>query len=85
MVQEAIDTGLAPPGELLIEVDVLLQVADGVVVSALNWGLGSQHVCQGSGMADFLISHELQQVHVLRIESKCFKVFLGKLINPIVE
>ena len=55
--QEAVDAGLAPARELLVEVDVLPDFRDGVVVVALLGCLRAEHVGQDGGVADFLVGH----------------------------
>jgi len=66
MRQEAIHAGLAPAGELLAEVDILADVADGVVVGALFGSLWAEHVAQQCGVSDFLFGHELDEEAVFR-------------------
>lgn len=78
VLEEAVDARLAPARELLVEVDVLPQVFDGVVVRALDGGVVAQQVRQERSMADLLFGHELKQISVLGREAHLFKFFNGK-------
>ena len=83
--EEAPYAGLAPAGELLVEVDELTDGAEGVVVGALGGSRLAEHVGEESGVAHFLDGHELDVGAVLGGEAGLEEVLLGEDGKTVVE
>lgn len=85
MAQPAPGSGLAPAGELDVEVDELADRLERIVLCALAWGRLAQHVAQEGGVAGLLRGHVFDQAAVLDSETSIEKVLLAKDFETIVE
>lgn len=85
VLQEAVDTRLAEASELLAEVKELANGGIWVVVRALHRGCWAQDVAQQGRVADFLISHELNQESVLCGETCSLKFLNREAGEAVVE
>ena len=85
MGEESVHARLAPAGELLAEVDVLLQVGHWVIVGALARGAWAKHVCQEGRVANFLLRHELQKISILCVETEGIEVIHGIGSQSVME
>lgn len=85
MVDKTPDTGLSEPSQTLHKVEPLANGVVWVVVNALLGCSLAEHVGQKGGVSAFLVGHELNERHVLRIETGRDKIGLGEAGQAVVE
>lgn len=81
------DSGLTKAGYVLGEVEGFMRGLEGVVVCALRSGTSwtAKQVGEKSGVANFLIGHELNQETVAGCEASCGEVLLRESGQNVVE
>ena len=85
MIDETPNTGLSETSKTLHKVEPL---TDGVVWIVIDTLLGcslSKHVGQKGGVSGFLVGHELDERHVLGIETGLEKLGFGEAGEAVVE
>ena len=85
MVDEAPHTRLSKTSQALHEVEPLTDSGIWVVVDALFGSSLTKHVGQKGGMSRFLVGHELDQRHVLGIETGLEEFSFGESGEAVVE
>lgn len=85
MVDETPNSRFTEPSESLHEVEPLTNRGVGVIVIALFWCALAEHIGQERSMASLLVSHELDQGHVLGVEASSLEFFFRKAGEAVVE
>lgn len=85
MIDKAPDTGLSETSQALHKVEPLTNGGVWVVVDALLGCSLAEHVGQKGGMSSFLVGHELDEGHVLSIETSLDELRFGEAGEAVVE
>lgn len=83
--QEAIDTSLAEPSQLLGEIKELVDVGVWIMVGALLRRLGTEDIAEQSCVANLLLGHEFNQIPVCRVQTSGLEVFRREALQSVLE